>query len=336
MTHPRAIGGVFPAEQERANVAGSIWSAWSSGWPHSAAYRTARSALAAVVEGRRVLLPDYACTALSQASPNPLYYPVDSRLNPDLSRLEPLLRRGDAVVAIAYFGRSPPADFRALAASRPDILWIEDRAQALSPDAPPWADIVLYSPRKLLGVADGGLVFSRQPLAQPDPSPDDAALWAPEDARAADPDGAAPQSWYPLFQAREAAFAVDRAPMSARAKAALQSVEIAPIIAARQANWRTLAQRLGAMALWPDFDPTFAPLTFPILTRDAVETVQTLAAQRIWCPRHWAGLPGDISPRLVSLPCDQRYNETDMHRLADAVLIGADIDKGTVYLILQN
>jgi dTDP-4-amino-4,6-dideoxygalactose transaminase len=323
----RAIGGVFAAAPEGAPVAGSVWAAWTAGWPHVAAYRTARSALAALLADRRpgrLLLPDYTCEAIWRHGA--VAYPIGPDLQPDVDRLAALLRPGDAVVGVNYFGRSPSPAFRALAASRPDVLWIEDRAQALEPGAPAWGEVVIYSPRKLLGVADGGVMVSRSPLPQPAAGPDDDSLWAPEDARAGDPDGNEPQAWYPLFQRREAAFAVDAAPMSARTMKALRAAKIAPIVAARRANWRTLAGRLGEHALWPQLDPDFAPLAFPILVTDAAASVRALAEHRLWCPRHWADLPGApgpaaraLSERLVSLPCDQRYGEADMQRLADAV-----------------
>ena len=327
MTAPRAIGGVFAAAVEGAPAAASVWAAWTAGWPHVAAYRTARCALTALLAERRpgrLLLPDYVCGAIWRDGA--ISYRVGPDLQPDVDQLAARLRPGDAVVGVDYFGRSAGPVFAALAASRLDVLWIEDRAQALAPGAPAWGEVVIYSPRKLLGVADGGVMVSRSPLPQPAAGADDDSLWAPEDARAADPDGADPQSWYPLFQRREAAFTVDGSPMSGRTMAALRVAEIAPIIAARRANWRTLTGRLGEQALWPTLDPAFTPLAFPILVADAAETVRALAEHRLWCPRHWSDLPGDpgpaasaLSARLISLPCDQRYGEADMLRLADAV-----------------
>ena len=43
-----------------------------------------------------------------------------------------------------------------------DIFWIEDCAQALVPDVP-WGDWQIFSPRKLFGVADGGVARCLNP-----------------------------------------------------------------------------------------------------------------------------------------------------------------------------
>jgi hypothetical protein len=50
---------------------------------------------------------------------------------------------------------------------------------------------------------------------------------------------------------------------------------------------------------------------------------------RIFAARHWRELPvqprefrieHSIAQELVTLPCDYRYGERDMHRVADAVI----------------
>ncbi len=333
MSAPRAIGGVFPSEAEGPSRPDSIWQAWTRGWKHAASYSNARSALAALLaqrQVRRLWLPAYVCTAVADAAAglDVAWYAVSPTLEPDTDRLARDLAQGDAVLVVDYFGRAPGPAFAALATARRDVLWIEDRAQALAPDATPWGDVILYSPRKLLGVADGGVLLSNTVLPQPGEPDDDPNLWAPEDARAADPAGDAPEGWYPLFQQREVSFAVGHQPISTRTYAALNAVAAAPIVAARKANWRVLAQRLGDLALWPILEPSFSPLAFPVLVEDAAHASKALAERRLWCPRHWADLPAgaggdpvatDLSCRMLSLPCDQRYGAADMARLADAV-----------------
>ena len=119
------------------------------------------------------------------------------------------------------------------------------------------------------------------------------------------------------------------AAMSARSLSALAATPTAPLAAQRRRNWQALAERLGGCALWSDPKPDFGPLAFPIVVADAAAAVEALAAERIWAPRHWPVLPSPaaefpvahtLSRRLLSLPCDQRYAEADMDRVADAVL----------------
>jgi dTDP-4-amino-4,6-dideoxygalactose transaminase len=329
-----AIGGVMPSEPALAPIPDSIWNAWRADFPHQAAFANARSALAALLAGcqiRRVWLPAYVCGVLAEAAAAAQvaarYYDISLQLEPDGAALQHELAPGDAVVIVAYFGRPPHDAWRDLIAHRPEVLFIEDRAQALDTGEASLAGAVIYSPRKLLGVADGGLLFARGPLPDPAGLADD-QLWAPQDARAADLDGRTPEHWRPLFIAAEDSMQTSRAPATARTLAALRSTGMGPIARARRANWRLLAEALAPWALWRETAPAFAPLAFPILTADAAGAVAALAERRIWAPRHWASLPSDaaafpdahrLAGACVSLPLDQRCGAAEMSRIIETV-----------------
>lgn len=325
----RTIGSVLPLPSTDEAAGLSLWDFWTAGasW---AAYSSARSALAALLaqrRARRVWLPAYACPALMEGAVaggrQAAWYAVDERLEPRLEDLQSVWP-GDAVVGIDYFGRPPGEDFQALARSQPDVLWIEDRAQALAP-GPAWGAVRLFSPRKLIGVGDGGLLVAETELPQPSAPPSRTEAGA-QAARAHDPEGLAPQTWFPAFQAQEAAFTVDAAAMSARTTKVLRGCAAQPLIDARRRNAGFLAAALADIALWPE-PPAWPPLAFPILVPDAAAFVQGMAARGVFCARHWADLPSparfvqahDLSRRLVSLPCDHRYGEADMARIARAV-----------------
>jgi dTDP-4-amino-4,6-dideoxygalactose transaminase len=211
-------------------------------------------------------------------------------------------------------------------------LWVEDRAQALAPEQAPFGDVLLYSPRKLFGVADGGLLVSDQPLPRAEAAIDDDRLWRPNEARAADPHGRTPERWFPALQAREVAFSIDRAPMSWRTLEALAATALKPEAAARRANWSVLAEHLADLALWPEPEADFAPLAYPVLVPDAATAGARLAEQRIWCARHWANPPCPqqsfpeahaLAAHALSVPLDSRYGAEDMARVAKAVRAAA-------------
>ena len=259
-----------------------------AGLNNLAAFRTARAALAALLRHRavkRVWLPAYVCGSLFEGAvasgAKVLFYSVGPSLAGGLDHLVPSLELGDAVLGVDYFG-FPRDEFRRRPAEPANILWIEDRAQALDAGTP-WGDVVLYSPRKLFGVADGGLLFSNQSLPAPSQPADD-SLWAPEEARGADPDGRDPGLWYPAFKAREAR--LDTAPGAAtlRTMRSLASTAAAPQAARRRANWRLLDDLLGDYALWPRRTPIAPPLAYPIRVDDAAELQARLAEARIWRP----------------------------------------------------
>jgi hypothetical protein len=64
-------------------------------------------------------------------------------------------------------------------------------------------------------------------------------------------------------------------------------------------------------------------LAFPVVVNDVAALSAHMAANRIWCARHWAELPSpqgfaaehDLGRRCLSLPLDGRYDSRDMERI---------------------
>ena len=323
----------MPSADQPASSGLSVWSAWTDGQADTRLYATARAALAALLIARRIRrlwLPAYSCPALAQAATEArvelAWYGVDERLHSDIDSLRNQIAPEDAVLAIAWFGRPPEAAFHALAADCPRLLIVEDRAQALDPGGGIDGAVRLYSPRKLVGVADGGLLIGPDLPAEAE-LPASSGLWAANDGRGSDVDGLDPSGWFPAYQAREAAFDARPRRCSDRTRAALNRIDMDSEADARRRNWQALAASLADVALWAIPSPDFAPLAFPVVVDDAAGLVTHLAGRRIWAARHWADLPSPagfadahaLSRRCVSLPLDGRYTPQDMGRVAEAV-----------------
>jgi dTDP-4-amino-4,6-dideoxygalactose transaminase len=103
----------------------------------------------------------------------------------------------------------------------------------------------------------------------------------------------------------------------------------------RRDNAATLTERLST-TIHAGFPLAFAhqlhqrgvvPFVFPAKVPEAVRDplLEWLSQRRIFCPIHWRLRDGasaraqEFSARSISLPIDQRYDRSDMHRLADAV-----------------
>lgn len=333
---PKGIGSLIPAADRAgpSSCAATVWAAWTAGQGDSRAFATARAALAALLAARqvkRLWLPAYVCRALvegvTRAGVEPIWYGVDDQLNCDVEAVRAGLAPDDAVLTICWFGRPPEAKFQMLASDFPSLLIIEDRAQALDPGAGIPGAVRLYSPRKLLGVADGGLLVGSD-LPAPPTRPGSPDLWTANDRRHEDAEGRHPDTWFPDHRARETTFDAEPRCCSDRTLAALDLVAIQPEADARRRNWEILAAALAPFALWPDPTPQFAPLAFPVVVPDAADLVAHLADRRIWAARHWEKLPSPrrfdaahrLSARCVSLPLDGRYGQPEMMRIVDAVL----------------
>ena len=330
-TPPRTLGSVFPFPLDEIGEGRSLWAAWTDGFAHASVFQSARSALRALLTAekiKRLWLPAYICAETASAAPvgcGARFYGA----GPGLA-LQPFAPEADdAALGVDYFGRRPCAEFLDFVSRHPEVLWIEDRAQAMQPDSPAWGDVVLYSPRKLIGVADGGVMVSNQalPAGPTTSSVMSSDLWAAHMARYDDPDGAHPEVWGPMFQRREATFAPDPTPMSAMTRDLLGRIPIAPLAERRRANYARLSALLPDHVLWTDDAPAFAPLAYPIRVKDAADAVRRLAGEGLFCARHWADLPSPaaefpaahaLAGQLVSLPCDHRYGAADMDRLAAA------------------
>jgi dTDP-4-amino-4,6-dideoxygalactose transaminase len=336
MPERRLIGGFFGLELP-ASPNGGFSALWNSRRDNSFAFANARSGFAALIDAldpANVWLPAYICRELAAAVPAAKlgFYPVGHDLRPDVRRLAAAARGGDVILGVNYFGSAPPPEFVDFAMTRSDLWFVEDCAQSIDTGTAPWGHWRLYSPRKVIGVPDGGLVVAARPTATArlettatfDIGVFEAALRRFEDE--AETQNAV---WHSSNQARESATSVSHAGMSRLSRRLVELLDPAPIIERRRANCAVLQERLGGLAVLHERTPGYVPFGLPI--RLAAEwcdaLVAALAAEGIFAARHWRDLPSpaeifvtehSLARELVTLPCDQRYDADDMSRVAAA------------------
>jgi len=332
----KPIGGFFGLEAP-AGVPGR---AADFGGAHRLDFWNARAALAhllAVLGTRRVWLPAYVCDevagAAAQAGCQVEFYPVGGDLVPDGQALARDLRGGDAVLGVDYFGARSPT-LPELAPRFRDVTWIQDRAQALWPDPAPWGDYILYSLRKVVGAPDGGVLVSRGGRVPPPrwSADSDTSRLEPSRLRAADPLGLDNATWFPAYRAAEAAMTADPLPISEVSRDVADALDTGAAVARRRRNAEILLARVGEAALFaPQRLLAGCPMGVPVLTADAAAVAARMAEARVFCARHWADLPSpaagfpaehDLARRLLTLPCDHRYDDDDMARVAETFLAG--------------
>ena len=326
------LGGFFGLELPETG--GGLLAHW--GAARGLAFANATSALAALVRAQapgRVWFPGYVCAEFAEAAPEAArrFYAVGEDLGPEVATLQP--GPGDLVVGVNYFGRAS-AGWRGLVAAHPQVTFVEDCAQALDTGQGAWGQWRLYSPRKLAGIPDGGLLVPVGDAALPPApvAPPVAAVQAALAAKLARMEHPMDNAlWHPMNQTQEAAHAVSGQAMSELSRRLLGLVDVAAVSERRHANYRVLARALGRWAVLGEDDPGFVPFGFPVRLeqgrRDAV--AQALYAQGIFPAVHWRDLPGVPSARdraradtWLTLPCDQRWSEEDMARMARA-FVGA-------------
>lgn len=331
------LGGFFEAHSpDGADAGASILDAWTEGRPY-AAFVNARSAFAALVAlwpDATIWLPAFICADLV----SPLiagrvrFYPVLEGFEPELAQVERDARAGDVVLVVAAFGLPVAQAARACAKRRPDLRLVEDRAQALGPGLGRLGGWTLYSPRKLLGVGDGGLLVasdSGTTLPHPDALADGEALWRASRLRCDDPRGLRNSDWHAANQAKEAAMSVTQEAMTQASLTVLATTSMASLVQPRWANWRRLEARLGRWSALPT-EPGAPPLGYVLQLEpdQRRHLVAGLHADRIFAAIHWPRIaaPATAFPRetawtreLVTLPCDHRYGLEEMDRIAARV-----------------
>jgi hypothetical protein len=332
----RPIGGFLGLELPAKD--GGFRALWGASDP-SRAYVNASSALAALVRAMprgTVWLPAYICPELARAVPPDRlrYYPLDAELSPRADVLAASVRPGDILVAVDYFGRAPGTAFLDYVAAQPNVVFVEDSAQAIDTGTAAWGDWRLFSPRKVIGVPDGGLLVARSAKARavilPDSMPDGieaAECAAPQLARYEDEAETHNDVWFALNRAKEQAMPLSGRRVSRLTWALLGLLEPEPIADARRGNYDVLAARLADWAFLKDVRPPYVPLGFPVrLPPGARQRVQQhLYRQRVFPAVHWDNLPSPaaefpnehaLSGALLTLPCDQRYGAAEMERVA--------------------
>jgi dTDP-4-amino-4,6-dideoxygalactose transaminase len=328
------IGGFHGLELPPTSVHG-LATFWEMPAQSTLTYANARSALAALLVSVRpstLWLPAFICPSVTEATAATAtptrFFPVDEALQPDTPFLESTARGGDMILAVDYFGRPPNADFLDFVKRRPDLLFIEDACHAVDTGTSRWGRWCLRSPRKLVGVPDGGFIVPADDIAAAQWSVVHADLDAYQAAclRFEDEEGRANGPWHAANQRREGSQCISTRRMSRLSRELLVRLPVQPMSDSRRSNFRILAGMLGEYGYIPEDRPTFVPLGFPVRLRTTVrERVRAdLIANGIFPAVHWAQVPSPASfssahalaAELLTLPCDQRYGTADMQLMA--------------------
>ena len=335
----RVIGGVFGLEPSpSAPVRPTAPPPFARGpalWTVNG--RSAIRVLCDALRPGKAWLPSYLCDAVLAGigGGTPVrFYEVGDDLGVAVGPWMDEIQRDDLVVLIDYFGFPAPAEVSAAARARAACV-IEDACQALLTEGLGGdADFLVFSPRKFVGVPDGGLLVptGARPLPPAELAPPPPAWWqgalAAVEGRLDFDRGAPTRDWFPAFQAAEQGAPAGAYAASVLARSLLTTVDWTRVAARRRTNWEVLADALGEIALFPTLPAAVVPLGFPVRVPRRDQVRQTLFAHEIYPAVHWP-LGGVVPERfeashrlaaeIMTLPCDQRCGPADMERMAALV-----------------
>lgn len=276
-------------------------------------------------------LPDYYCDSVLSsaelAGVKSSFYPLGPDLIcEDLGWLDDV-GGGHLVMFIDYFGFRLNLSVFGMVKDRGAMI-LEDASQALLTDGVgDGADFVVYSPRKFFGLPDGGILVDRQnkiELANNlEVIPD---TWWNRAVSVlkmrADFDSGLQIDWHTEFRKVEDTQPTGYFAMSPTSERCLtKKIDLDETARIRRDNYGVLLDKLKNYALFTDLPAGVVPVGFPLVAEDRDRVQRFLFDHRIFPPIHWKEMPesaaGGLATRELTLPCDQRYCEGDMVRVAE-------------------
>jgi hypothetical protein len=294
-------------------------------------FQSARSALRAVLEASeftRVLLPAYICDsvirAVSDAGRTLEFYRLDEQLGP---RVPGAIPEDTALLCVNYFGLCEDIVIRTKNTVAPNQLIVDNTQALFAPHSEAFGSI--YSPRKFVGLPDGGFLATRTSMIVP-PTEDDHGSMRRMEHLLMRMAGTA-RDGYSSFVASDRSLE-DTRPlrMSRLTSRLLRSVDMHVVKSQRRANFTRLAAAFDPINIrrWP-LGHACVPLCYPlVLENDMTDVRKVLADRNIYVPTYWEDARQRIEDDSVekvmldnclALPCDQRYRDEHIDRLIDCV-----------------
>ena len=337
------IGGAFALEEANVKLLSSRkWLFQRPDVLHLANGRGAFWLLANTLRPKIVWLPSYLCSSIidgfSAANIAVRFFPVGQDLRCEskswLQQVEP----GHMVLRIHYFG-FPNLDPVFQDAIAQGACLVDDAAQALLSDGlGDGAEFVVFSPRKFVGVPDGGcLVMNRSSPVISSELPKAPEAWWQESLLAITlrqnfDRGDNNRSWFARYQAAEKLAPAKAYAMSEMTHRLLtHGIDFDAIATRRRDNFRALLKYLADVAIFQDLPDGVVPLGFPIRVRQRDAIRQSLFERNIYPPVHWplktsaCIVSGSykashrLADEIMTLPCDQRYDAGEMERMSSAL-----------------
>jgi hypothetical protein len=317
-----AIGGYFQLETSQGN--GLAWSR------DAFAFQSARSALAAVLgvaQPATIWAPNYICGVVNETL-STIGVPVRRYSLTENLGVPAEVDPGpeDWVICVDYFGLCKPVVEEAIHRFGPRRVLV-DASQSLYFNASS-SSTVIYSPRKFVGVPDGG--FALTPLRIPPTLEADEAASQIRCRHLETRSSGAVEAGYVQFQEAEASLAgCLPLGMSNWTRNMLASIDFEAVRICRIENYHTLTSALAEYGFRTLPMPLgMVPLCVPILDVDVQTLRQKLLQNRIFSPSYWvdAVIPetDKVAARLrdntLYLPCDQRYGNYAIQKTLRALI----------------
>ena len=290
---------------------------------------------------KKLLLPDYMCDSVSDLCERSgiayRKYKVTRLLEPDWDFS---VDEGEYLYLVDYYGQMTEVCFqKAIEVSNGRLIL--DEAQSLF-SLPRLGVDTLYSPRKFLGIPDGGYLYTDAPHVSGVPKDKSSEhmhflLGRYEDAAS---------NYYSEYQENNERFLVEPLKrMSKLTKGLISSIDLERVKTRRLENYRYLAARLDVINELKTRVP-LAPFAYPLLVKNGSDLRKRLIARKMYIPTLWPNVLLDedagsdakhLTENLLPLPVDQRYGCREMNAILSALeeegVLRRELEGKTVVLL---
>lgn len=298
-------------------------------------FQSGRAAIRATFECNEinhVLLPAYICDSIFQSA-------VDAGVTVEAYELDDLLYPKSlprtipdrhAVLYVNYFGLCQKNVFRLIEDISPERLIIDNSHALFAPRADALAAI--YSPRKFVGLPDGGLLKASPKLRITAPAREDRGSFNRMTHLLLRMAHSAGEGYAFFDEARKSLSNTAPLAMSRLTQRLMKSIRWDQVIESRRRNYKTMAQMLDAVneTHWTLGDND-VPLCYPLTLRgcNIIKTRKDLAKHNVFTATYWPdALPrirdNSIEASLVHqtlfLPIDQRMEKHQVKEVARLAL----------------
>lgn len=322
----KAIGGYFNLETNR----------FPNGYIHTKGIHlnSGRNALEYILKSipvvQRLYIPYYTCDVVLEPI-NKLgisydYYRINEHLELDD---EIHLDKDEYLLATNYFGIKDA--YIKILAKRYGERLIVDNAQALF--AEPLKGIkTVYSPRKFVGIPDGGISYMNNGLDITDLDQDISYSRCSHLLKRID---LGAEAGYDDFK-RNSHKLINQPVklMSNLTRCLLQSINWEFVNEQRLKNFIQLHDTLSSINQLdiPPLDTFACPMVYPLYTTDST-LKRRLIENKIFVATYWPNvlewckddmLEHELASKLIAIPIDQRYNNIDMNRIINMIINGTN------------
>ncbi len=314
MTTIKEIGGYFGLEELVSKEY----------YPDLVAVNNARCALLYIIHAKhynKVYLPYFLCDSVRLVLEREKILFEEYRIDKSFFPLLDIRTKPDEVVYIVnFYGLLCDEQLISLKNRFGNI--VVDNAQAFFARPVKGID-TLYSCRKFFGVPDGGYAYTEAEFQENIPI--DVSMDRMKHILGRF-EGTSASDYYDYFNNNDESFKeIELRRMSKLTHNILGAIDYPAAKRRREENFLFLSKELGEMnGLKMKCPP--GPYAYPFYVQNGMAIKKQLAKRKIFVATLWPNVLGtgldietDFTENILPLPCDQRYSETDMQRVADTV-----------------